>query len=83
MDEKWLSNYLNRPDTTEQQALIELKKYRAWVSERISTQSYTRMTNFLKKRSYLQTKRLKDGFKLCLENIHKHIEEGTLWKEYM
>ena len=78
MNEKLLASYLNRPDTTETQALIELKKYRAWVSNRIATQAYQRISSFTKKRKHLQANRLKDGFKICLENIQKHIEKGEL-----
>lgn len=78
MNEKWLAEYLTSPNTTKQQALIELKKYRSWVSERISSQAYRRIDSYLRKRKELQKRRIANGFKECLEFIHKKIEEGQL-----
>lgn len=78
MNETWLVNYLRSPNTTDTQALIELKKYRAWVSDRISSQVHFRLFSYWKKKQNLEKSRLNKGFKICLEYIHKKIEEGAL-----
>jgi transposase-like protein len=73
-----LAKYLMKEGITEPQILIELKKYRNNVSERMSEQCARRNAMFLKKRRDLQKKRMDKGFKLSLDYINTKIEKGEL-----
>lgn len=78
MDELKLAKYISYENVTEQQVLIELKKFRHYVSQRISEQVLRRMIMYGKRQRDLRQHRLNKGFQVCLDYINQKIEQGEI-----
>jgi hypothetical protein len=78
MYEKKLAQLLQRDGIRENEILIELKKYRTWVSDSIVSSCARRQAMFIKRKKDLETQRKENNFKTVIDYINKKIESGKL-----
>ena len=78
MYEQKLAYLLTKDGITEKEILIELKKYRTWVSDDIVSSCARRQAMFVKRKKDLETQRKENNFKTVIDYINKKIESGKL-----
>ncbi len=78
MYERKLAQLLQRDGIRENEILIELKKYRTWVSDTIVASCARRQAMFVKRKKDIEHKRKDSNFKTVIDYINKKIESGKL-----